>query len=76
MYRLNGTLQDLSIAKEIGETVAIASFVRNSLLSLLISEPYKRRRSVGMLGNNIKIQRSNEMESLDSSGKSASSCCS
>jgi hypothetical protein len=42
MYGLNGTLQDLGIAKEIGETVAIASFVRNGLLSLLISGPSLR----------------------------------
>ena len=37
MYRLNGTIQDFDIAKEIGETIAIASFVRNGRLSLLIS---------------------------------------
>ena len=29
MYGLNGMLQDFGIAKEIGETVAIASLVRN-----------------------------------------------
>jgi hypothetical protein len=39
IYRLNGTLQDLGIANEIGETVAIASFVRNGHWSLLISGP-------------------------------------
>jgi hypothetical protein len=40
MYRLNGMLQDLGIANEIGETIAIASFIRNGRLSLLISGPY------------------------------------
>jgi len=37
MYGLNGTLQDLDIASQIGETIAIASFARNGLWSLLIS---------------------------------------
>jgi len=39
MYGLNRTLQDLGIAKESGETVAIASVMRNGRLSLLISGP-------------------------------------
>ena len=32
-------LQDIGVAKEIRQTIAIASFVRNGLLSLLISGP-------------------------------------
>ena len=48
MYGLNGTLQDLGIATKLGETVAMASFVRNGHLSLLISgpqvQPYKAHK--------------------------------
>jgi hypothetical protein len=29
MYRLNGMLQDFDLAHEFGETVAIASFIKN-----------------------------------------------
>lgn len=39
LHRIKRSLQDIGIAKEIGETVAIASFVRNGHLSLLISGP-------------------------------------
>ena len=35
MYRLNGGLKDLGIAHKIGETIAMASFVINGLLSFL-----------------------------------------
>jgi hypothetical protein len=37
LNRIKRRLQDIGIAKEIGETVAIASFVINGRLSLLIS---------------------------------------
>jgi hypothetical protein len=35
-HGIKRSLQDIDIAKEIGETVAIASFVRNGRLSLLM----------------------------------------
>jgi hypothetical protein len=35
--RINGTLQAIDIASNCGETVAIASFMKNGCLSLLIS---------------------------------------
>jgi hypothetical protein len=39
MYRLNGTIQDIGSAKEIGETVAIASILKKHAFPLLISGP-------------------------------------
>jgi len=38
-HRIKRRLQDIGITQEMGETVAIASVMRNGLLSLLISGP-------------------------------------